>query len=97
MTKTVHARAAELLAQNAELLEKKGQDYGGGDLVDPMDYYKFEKKHPNLQILHTKVLRYASLSSQDSDGNFESVEDTLKDIMNYAALAIAVLEKGKDE
>ena len=91
--KPIHERAAELLAENSQLLMDKGQDYGGGELVDPMDYYKFEMDNPNLQILHTKVLRYASLTSQTGNPKFESVEDTLKDIMNYAALAIAVLER----
>ena len=76
------------------VLRKKGQDYTGGQKVSPYDYFKFEEDCPNLKVLHTKVLRYASITSQDNV-NYESVEDTLMDIINYAAIALAALNKGQ--
>ena len=42
-------------------------------------------------MIHQKVLRAQSLLESRSNPNFETLEDTYKDIINYASFAVAYL------
>lgn len=70
-----------------ELLERKSKDYNRG-AISRERYFP----HGLLsyhQMLHTKVLRLESLLQKpDSNPNFESIEDTLKDLLNYAIMTL---------
>ena len=77
--------AAQVLLECADLLERKGRDYNGSG-VNRDDYYLYGRKSL-MTMIHTKYLRLRSLVEQDtSTPNFESVQDTLKDLANYSAI-----------
>lgn len=71
----------ELCAPVAELCERKSQDYQSG-LVKHEDYFVFGHKS-FVQMLRTKVLRLTSLVSTDTPPNFESILDSVEDLLAY--------------
>ena len=75
--------AAKILSDCANLLELKGQDYNAGT-VKRDDYYLYGRQSL-MTMVHTKYLRLKSLIDADST-NFESVKDTLMDLINYSAI-----------
>lgn len=95
-------RAAELLRKMpamfkkiAELREAKGADYnnvvGGRDAYFPYGHYSY------LHMLNTKMLRLMSLLDAAKRGqapNFEGMQDTVQDLVNYATFYAERLEKG---
>ncbi len=69
------------------ILLKKNNDYGGASFDLGLN--------GNMVHLWDKVKRYRSLIGCDKkDPNFESLEDTLKDIIGYAIIGLHIL---KDE
>jgi hypothetical protein len=79
--------AAAVLLECAELLERKSQDYNSNG-IDRDDYYLYGRKSL-MTMIHTKTLRLRSLIDQcPTDVNFESIQDTLKDLANYSAIWI---------
>ncbi len=79
-----HAVAEEI----ACLLDRKRQDYGTGNIR------KFGS-HGVLVRVSDKVERLINLSKRDGSPNFESVDDTWKDIAGYAILALIELREGR--
>ncbi len=83
-----------ILTQAAELQRRKSADYQSADsTVVQADYY------PNgvatiQDIIWGKVLRARSLIEGGKAANFESLEDTYLDIINYASFAVAYLRGG---
>jgi hypothetical protein len=90
-------RQLELEYQEAmELCQKKNKDYGnakevagklmkmmfpkGIKLVTASQFNEFNM----FVMIMSKVIRFANLSQSNGDPNFESIEDTLKDLGNYA-------------
>jgi hypothetical protein len=71
-----------------QLREKKSADYNAG-AVKLQDYFPFGTKS-YVQMIWTKALRLRSLAGEREPKN-ESLEDTCKDIMNYAAFMVAHL------
>jgi hypothetical protein len=68
-----------------EILLKKNQDYGGASFDLGLN--------GNMVHLWDKVSRFRSLVSNDSQNpNFESLEDTLKDIIGYAIIGLHIIE-----
>lgn len=69
-------------------LLKKNADYGGASFDLGLN--------GNMVHLWDKIKRYRNLVEKmqktDSDPNFESIEDTLKDIMGYAIIGLIILE-----
>ena len=66
------------------ILLKKNQDYGGASFDLGLN--------GNMVHLWDKVSRFRSLLSKDSKNpNFESLEDTLKDIIGYAIIGLHIL------
>ncbi len=71
----------------AELLEKKHADYGDNNII------KFGTKGVLVRV-NDKVERLINLTwENDKEPNFESVEDTWKDIAGYAILALIELRR----
>ncbi|MBN1970956.1 MAG: DUF1599 domain-containing protein, partial [Candidatus Delongbacteria bacterium] len=66
------------------ILLKKNQDYGGASFDLGLN--------GNMVHLWDKVSRFRSLVSQENQNvNFESLEDTLKDIIGYAVIGLHIL------
>ena len=86
--------SAKILIDAGELQEKKGRDYqSASSTVRQADYY------PNgvnsiLDIVNAKMLRTRSVLAMMETGesvNFESVEDSMFDMINYASFLIAYM------
>lgn len=74
----------KLTGEITEILLKKNHDYGGASFDLGLN--------GNMVHLWDKVSRYRSLISLDNiDPNFESLEDTLKDIIGYAIIGLHIL------
>jgi len=72
-----------VLKEAQELKERKSKDYQGSKFTEE-DYFPFG--HLSYQhMLITKMLRIQSVSEQQ-DTNFESLYDSLIDMVNYAAM-----------
>jgi hypothetical protein len=90
------------LAKAALLCIQKSQDYNHGQSVDPHEidrtgYFPFGTVS-YAQMLHTKVERFISLTRKNLSGgtpNFEGLDDTALDIINYAGFFLA--DKRKDQ
>ncbi len=70
-----------------QTLLKKNADYGGASFDLGLN--------GNMVHLWDKVKRYRTLIENKNKGvkpNFESIEDTLKDIMGYAIIGLVILE-----
>ncbi len=68
-----------------EILLKKNQDYGGASFDLGLN--------GNMVHLWDKVSRLRSLIGCDKkEPNFESLEDTLKDIIGYAVIGLHILD-----
>jgi len=67
-----------------EILLKKNQDYGGASFDLGLN--------GNMVHLWDKVRRFRSLVENNSKNpNFESIDDTLKDIIGYAVIGLHIL------
>ncbi len=81
----MHHQIAE---QIADLLDKKRTDYGTENIS------KFGTKGVLVRV-SDKVERLINLTwKTDKEPNFESIEDTWKDIAGYAILALLELNRG---
>lgn len=85
-------RAIEVLEECADLMRKKGQDY---NRVPQAEYYPFGVRDIWC-MMHQKMTRIKSLMVAEGDQNFESMEDSARDLINYSAFLIEYLE-GKME
>lgn len=79
------------LAKAALLCARKSNDYNGPDIdmhsVDRTAYFPFGAVS-YAQMLHTKSARFVALS-RGVEPNFEGLEDTALDLINYAGFYIA--------
>lgn len=65
------------------ILLKKNQDYGGASFDLGLN--------GNMVHLWDKVKRYKTLIEKSEEPNFESIEDTLKDIIGYAIIGLHII------
>lgn len=73
-----------------QILLKKNVDYGGASFDLGLN--------GNMVHLWDKIKRYRTLvenQNKISEPNFESVQDTLKDIMGYAIIGLLILDDDK--
>jgi len=82
-----------ILQECVETLRRKGSDYQNPkSTIVQADYYESGVK-TILEIIQAKRLRLKSLIEAyehgDTDPNFESIEDSFKDLANYAAIGAA--------
>ena len=81
----------KVLNRCIDLMSKKNKDYQGGSVCDE-DYYPHGWKSFDT-MMSTKILRFRSVMEQDGDVNFDSAEDCLIDLINYASRCIVWLER----
>jgi len=99
-------KSAQILLEAAELQERKGKDY-----QNPLSRVRQADHYPRgvytiLDTINGKMLRmYSVLETMEAGGNvnFESVEDSAIDMINYASFLVAYMrgdidgqEPGKD-
>jgi hypothetical protein len=85
-------RAIEVLEECADLMRAKGQAY---NRVPQAEYYP----HGVLSIwtmMHQKMTRLKSLMDHDGDNQYESMEDSARDLINYTAFLIEFMEGKMD-
>ena len=88
--------SVKVLQECIELQLKKSQDYQNpnSNVVQAMHYRRgVDSIHDTM---HGKMLRAQSLLESGSAANFESLEDTYKDLINYASFAVSFI-RGKME
>lgn len=84
--------AIEIMQEAIALKQRKSQDYQGG-MWSEEDYFPFGHKS-YLHMIHTKYLRIRSVAEQE-DQNFESLEDSLIDMINYCGMYAAWLRNNE--
>ena len=86
----------KVLQECAELQSKKSQDYQSSEstVVQAMHYRRGDDTIHD--IILGKVMRATSLLESQDDPNFESLEDTYKDMINYCSFAVSY-SRGKME
>jgi len=85
-----------VLQECAELQSKKSEDYQNPNSnVKQADHYRrgVDSIHDTM---YGKMLRAQSLLESGNTANFESLEDTYKDLINYASFAVSYI-RGKME
>ena len=92
--------SAKVLAECADLQMRKANDYQNpNSTVRQADYYPngVQSIHDTM---HGKMLRMKSvmeaMRGEGYDPNFESLEDSAKDLINYASFFVAYLRNGID-
>lgn len=88
--------SVKVLQECAELQTKKSQDYQSDEsnVTQAMHYRRgVDTIH---DIILGKVVRATSLLESGNSPNFESLEDTYKDLINYASFAVSYM-RGKME
>lgn len=86
--------ATQVMQDAIALKEAKSKDYQGGRWTEE-DYFPFGHQS-FMHMIHTKYMRMMSVADRPDDINFESLEDTLIDMINYAAMYAAWIENQKD-
>ena len=92
----VKKESVEVLKECIELQNKKSQDYQSkeSNVTHAMHYRRgVDSIH---DIIQGKCYRAQSLLESGGDPNFESLEDTYKDIINYCSFAVSYM-RGKME
>lgn len=74
------------------LFQKKNRDYGNAAFQRPL-FTKVSAREAALVAVSTKVQRVKTLSKKSGDANFESLEDSIRDLANYCVIWLALLEK----
>tara|TARA_B100001113_G_C20611487_1_gene406340 strand:+ start:171 stop:509 length:339 start_codon:yes stop_codon:yes gene_type:complete len=87
--------ATKVLEECVDLMVRKGKDYQGGSVCDD-DYYPHGWKSFDT-MLTTKVLRFRSVMEQQGNVNYDSAEDCLRDLINYAARCVVWLNRHTGE
>ena len=91
----------KVLQECAELQIKKGNDYQNpNSRIRQADYYP-RGVSTILDIVHAKVLRMQSVieameNDPNYDPNFEYLEDSAKDLINYGSFITSYIRGGMD-
>ena len=80
--------AIDIMKEAIALKERKSIDYQGSKWTEE-EYFPFEDQS-YMHMIHTKYLRMRNVM-ESKDVNFESLDDTLIDMINYAAMYAAFL------
>lgn len=88
------ARYLELLQPSITLMESKHEDYGNDEHgIIPLDAYFPFGNISYVQMLHIKTMRLVALTNGNKKPNHESVEDTVRDLINYSVFYLDFLNK----
>ena len=88
--------SVKVLQECTELQTKKSQDYQNeqSNIVQAMHYRRgVDTIH---DMIWQKLIRAQSLLEAGDNPNFESLEDTYKDLINYSSFAVSYI-RGKME
>ena len=91
----------KVLSQCSDIQLKKSKDYQNpNSRIKQADYYP-RGVMSIMELINTKTIRLWSLieameNDPSYEPNFESIEDSLKDLINYASFAVAY-SRGKIE
>ena len=91
----------KVLQECAELQTSKGNDYQNpNSRIRQADYYP-RGISTIIDIVYAKVLRMQSVleameNDPDYNPNFESLEDSSKDLINYGSFIVAYMRGGMD-
>ena len=87
MTKQVNPVSVDVLQECVDLQLKKSRDYQNpNSTVQQADYY------PNgITTIHDIM---EAMQSDDYDPNFESLEDSAKDLINYSSFFVSYCRQG---
>lgn len=86
----------KVLQECVDLQNKKSQDYQNpnSNIVQAMHYRRgVDTIH---DMIWQKLLRAQSLIESEGDPKFESLEDTYKDLINYASFAVSYIRGQMD-
>ena len=86
--------AIDMLQKCIKLKIEKSADYQGSKWKEE-EYFPFEHKS-YMHMIHTKYLRMRSVV-ETKNPNFESLEDTLRDLAVYACMYAAWIENQKED
>ena len=84
----------KVLQECAEIQDKKSRDYQNeNSRIRQADYYP-RGILSIMELINTKTIRLWSVleameNDPDYNPNFESIEDSLKDLINYSSFAVA--------
>jgi len=84
----------QLIEPAVRLLAKKGEDYNRST-VKLHDYFPFGHKS-YVQMIYLKAMRLRSLTEGGGEPNFDSIEDTLYDSLNYIVFYLERLAASKE-
>ena len=99
--KNTQKESIKVLQECAELQIKKSQDYNNPDSRVRQEMYYTRGVATLLDIMWGKMLRmYSVVEAMENDidynPNFESLEDSAKDMINYSSFVVAYLRQGID-
>ena len=86
--------SVKVLQECAELQTKKSQDYQSDESTITQSMHYRRGVDTIHDIILGKVIRATSLLESGNNPNFESLEDTYKDMINYASFAVSYM-RGK--
>lgn len=78
-----------LIEPAVKLVAAKGEDYNNA--IGLHEYFPFHDVS-YMQMLHMKVLRMRSIHAKGSAANFDSMLDSVHDLINYAVFYLEYLE-----
>jgi len=93
----------DFINQQRDVMLKKGNDYAGEDRLANFKIAGIaaglSPERQCLSLITTKIARLNNLLSNDQNvkPNFESVEDTVKDLANYSFLLYCLLREINEE
>tara|TARA_B100000497_G_C7588914_1_gene354213 strand:+ start:564 stop:920 length:357 start_codon:yes stop_codon:yes gene_type:complete len=92
----IDRESVKVLQECIDLQIKKGQDYQSdeSDVLQAMHYRRGVDTIHDIMI--GKMMRATSLIESGNTPNHESLEDTYKDLINYASFAVSYI-RGKME
>ena len=99
--KNTQKESIKVLQECAELQIKKSQDYNNPDSRVRQEMYYTRGVATLLDIMWGKMLRmYSVVEAMEKDidynPNFESLDDSAKDMINYSSFVVAYLRQGID-
>ena len=92
-------KPTDVLKKAIELIEKKGKDYQNpNSVIVQADYYP-RGCETILDIMHAKILRIRSVmdamkSDENYQPNFESINDSVIDLINYSSFFVSYMNGG---
>lgn len=86
--------SVNVLRECIELQIRKGKDYQNPNSRVKQAMYYPRGLDSIMDIINAKYLRIISLTEGGEEANFEGIEDSLKDLINYASFGVA-WQRGK--